>query len=182
VIVQGERDISEWRELARSMSRREFVEDHPYPFLLRKRMTRTAPVPGAAPQPVSDWNDAMQFNTDVVDVEQLPTRSVGRITGSKIVPIQKSDRNPFSGQISVGRAKNCDIILRDQTVSKHHAYLRVLGPSSAEVVDMSSQNTTRVNGAPATPGEAHPLESGDTLTFGTVACLFLDAAALYRML
>lgn len=180
--MKGERDISEWRELARNMTRREFVEEHAYPFLLRKRMTRTAPVPGQAPQPSSDWNDAMQFNTDVVDIEQLPTRSVGRITGSKIVPILKSDRNPFSGQISVGRAKNCDIILRDQTVSKHHAYFRVTGPGAAEIVDMSSQNTTRVNGAPAPPGQPHKVEPGDTITFGGVACLFLDATALYRML
>lgn len=178
----GERDISEWREIARSLSRREFVEEYPHPFLLRKRLTRTAPVMGTEQHPTSDWADPMQFNTDVVDVDQVPTRSVGRIAGSKIVPVLKTDRNPFSGQISVGRAKNCDIILRDQTVSKHHAYFRVLGPSSAEVVDMSSQNTTRVNGAPVVPGQPHPVESGDTITFGGVACLFLDANGLYRML
>jgi len=180
--VQGERDISDWRELARTVPRREFIEDHPHPFLLRRRLTRTAPVMGVNQASTSDWNDVMQYNTDVVDVEQIPTRSVGRLTGSKIVPILKSDRNPFSGQISVGRAKNCDIILRDQTVSKHHAYFRVLGPTSAEIVDMSSQNTTRVNGAPATPGQPQVVHSGDTITFGGVACLFLDADSLYRML
>ena len=175
-------DISVWRERARVVSQRDFTAQHPHPFLLRKRLTRTAPVRATTPETRSDWDEGMRYHTDVVEVGQVPTRPVGRIAGSKIVPVTKSDRNPFSEQISVGRAKNCDIILRDQTVSKHQAFFRAVGPSSAEIVDVSSQHTTRVNGAPSIPGEPVVLSSGDTITFGGVACLFLDAAALYEML
>jgi hypothetical protein len=179
--MADEQDIAYWRGLKRATTREEFAEDHTHPFLLRKRMAHTSPVQ-AAPQDDGDWGGELQYNTDVVDMEQLPTRSAGRMAGGKVVPVVKSERDPFSGQISVGRAMNCDIILRDSTVSKHHAYFQVLDASSAEVVDTDSHNTTRVNGKPIAPRVATRVVTGDTISFGGVVCLFLDAHALHRML
>ncbi len=169
-------DITYWRGLVRELTFEEFIEEYPYPFLLRKRMTRTL----NRGQP-GDFDD-LAFKTDVVDLEVVPSRSVGRMTGAKVVAVVKSDRNPFAGQISVGRAKNCDIILRDASVSKNHAYFTGVERSSAELIDTDSQNCTRVNSKPIKPREPTRVESGDTIIFGSVITQFLDAAGLHRLL
>jgi hypothetical protein len=178
--MAAENPITYYRELKHAMSSDEFAEDFPYPFLLRRRTSQTL-VHQQMPV-ASDWSDELEYNTDVIDVDQIPRRSVGRITGAKIVPIVKSDRNPFSGQISVGRAKNCDIILRDASVSKHHAYFRVIDAATAELVDMGSQNKTTINAEPIKSNTPVTVVSGDNIAFGSVIGVFVDATRLYQLL
>ena len=171
--------IAYWRDLKHSLSPEEFLSGHgEHPFLLRRRLATTAPQARAD----SDWGGSLQYNTDVVAVDDVPTRGPGRLSGAKVIVIVKSDRNPFAGQISVGRAKNCDIILRDASVSKNHAFFRVIDGDSAELVDTRSQNLTRLNGAPLAPLAPARIESGDMVIFGTVAATFLSAAGLYQLL
>ena len=48
--------------------------------------------------------------------------------------------------ITVGRGSDCDLVLDDPTVSKHHLELRRQG-ADVVLVDLGSTNGTRVNGA-----------------------------------
>ena len=172
---QKSEELSYWRVRARELSIDEFAEEYRCPFLLRSP-------PPAGRGPGADFDD-LAFKTDVADVELVSSRPSARPTeASRVIPIVKSDRNPFTGQISVGRAKNCDIILRDGSVSKNHAYFRVVNGATAELVDTQSQNCTRVNASPIKPVVPVEVVSGDTIIFGSVLTRFLDARALYRLL
>jgi pSer/pThr/pTyr-binding forkhead associated (FHA) protein len=72
-------------------------------------------------------------------------------------------------QVSVGRARDCDVVLGNYTVSRHHAVLRHDGRTWL-VEDLGSKNGTAVNGVPVTRA---PVESGDIVGFGMTAVRFV---------
>jgi len=84
--------------------------------------------------------------------------------------------------LSIGRLPDCDLVLDDGSVSKHHAELRW---SEAErqctVKDLGSRNGTFVNGASTGPREA-VLRDGDILSFGHVQFWYLLTETLHTRL
>jgi len=69
-------------------------------------------------------------------------------------------------QVRVGRAPDNDIVLGDESVSRHHARIEIdAGSGTARVVDLMSTNGTRVNGRPVA---ASALAAGDDVEFGSV--------------
>ncbi|MEO8214741.1 MAG: sigma 54-interacting transcriptional regulator [Myxococcales bacterium] len=72
---------------------------------------------------------------------------------------------PEQGEVLVGRAIDADVRIDSPAVSRHHAKLLV-GCDSVVVLDLDSQNGTRVNGERLT--EARTLVYGDIVTFGDV--------------
>jgi hypothetical protein len=70
---------------------------------------------------------------------------------------------------TVGRSRNCDIVLDDTGISRRHAELRP-GPDGWTVEDLGSTNGVRVNGL--TVAGAHPLDAGDRLEFGSTEGTF----------
>jgi pSer/pThr/pTyr-binding forkhead associated (FHA) protein len=81
--------------------------------------------------------------------------------------------------ITVGRARNNDIVVPDALVSKLHAFFRCHdGQWSLE--DAGSVNGTRVGAATiAYKGPAGALRSGDHVTFGEQSFRFVDAPTLW---
>jgi hypothetical protein len=65
----------------------------------------------------------------------------------------------------IGRAAECDIVVHDKSVSRHHAAI-LLTPSGARVRDLGSRNGTAVNGA-MVEGERR-LQAGDRLQLGVL--------------
>ena len=98
-----------------------------------------------------------------------------------MLEIIKAPGNPYPDRISVGRARNCDVVMRDPSVSKLHAHFRV-GPMKLELVDIDSQNGTRVNGRALAPHQPQVVEAGDTILFGNVTTRMVDAHMLYDLL
>src|SRR5579875_356055 len=65
--------------------------------------------------------------------------------------------------LRIGRLPECDVVLADGNVSRHHAEIRA-GDGQYLLTDLGSTNGTRVNGYPVTaPRE---LRSGDEITLG----------------
>ena len=71
----------------------------------------------------------------------------------------------------VGRDESSDIVLNDDTVSRHHARI-VLSDQGYLVKDLDSKNGTRVNGSLIR--EAH-LHQGDRIHFGDVRARFFES-------
>ena len=84
-----------------------------------------------------------------------------------VVPLIKSDRNPFFGVVAVGRGESCDIQLSSQEVSKHHALFRA-SPDGWLIQDASSRNGTFVNHLRLTPKHDHRVNPGDQVRFADV--------------
>jgi predicted component of type VI protein secretion system len=75
------------------------------------------------------------------------------------------------GGATIGRSRECDIVLSDSNVSRRHAELRPLGDGWS-VTDLGSTNGVRVNGRDVRPNEPQPLQPGDRLDVGTVDATF----------
>ncbi len=100
--------------------------------------------------------------------------------GSLVVPVVKTDLNPFAGMIIVGRAGNNDIRFASSNVSKVHAFLKQQSDSWF-VEDRSSTNGTVVNGVTLEATVDHQLNFGDELRFGDVPCMFMDVERLFAL-
>ena len=160
-------DTDTLAELAQSTTRDEFVAKEPHQFLVLEQ--------GLYEQ------EQVGFSTQVVDPVSLKRSTVRRPQNIEVLPVVKAPGNPYPDRVSVGRARNCDIVMRDPSVSKLHAHFRLSGPK-LELVDIDSQNGTRVNGRALAPHQPAQVSNGDTVLFGSVACKIVDAAALYDLL
>ncbi len=74
---------------------------------------------------------------------------------------------------SIGRARDCDIVLDYTEISRLHA--RVLSDHQNVILeDLGSTNGTFVNGRRLETGEEYRLRAGDEVRFGTVAVWVFD--------
>jgi pSer/pThr/pTyr-binding forkhead associated (FHA) protein len=69
----------------------------------------------------------------------------------------------------IGRSPDCDVVLRNATVSRRHAEIRNEGEQWV-VEDLGSKHGTGVNGTPL--AGPTPLHEGDVLTFGRIGLRF----------
>jgi hypothetical protein len=175
-------DLTEWQAQKRQLTRDAFGRAFPHPFLLRRAHSKKDGEDGAAG---SDFGEQkLGFRTNVSDAgstQDVPTGSV-RMLGALVLPIVKKPTNPYPERISVGRALNCDVVIRDGTVSKLHGHFVPVSAREADLVDRASQNGTKVNGQPLKPEIARRVVSGDTIIFGSIAVQFLDAKKLWDLL
>jgi DNA-binding winged helix-turn-helix (wHTH) protein len=116
------------------------------------------------------------FVAGVLEARSRP-RTVAR-DKSRIVLIVGSRRVALAaGSHQVGRDPECDVVLNDNSVSRHHAGLRV-ARASLIVEDLGSKNGTHVNGRRIdAPTEA---ADGDSIAFGTVQTTVVISRAAVR--
>jgi hypothetical protein len=161
-------EIYRYLVLARSTSASEFVEQSDATFLL-KRPRRGATTPSAPPM--------ISYETRLTKLEVDPYASEWRV-----VPVKKREGNPYPDRISVGRATNCDIVIRLPSISKVHAHILGSGPGSYKLVDNGASNATFVNGRRVESKAAVPIQVGDTISLGSLELEFVDAERLYQIL
>ncbi len=82
-----------------------------------------------------------------------------------------------AGSHKVGRDQECDVVLDDASVSRHHASLRVAG-AELTVEDLGSKNGTHVNGKRVNGPTM--VANADSITFGTVQATVVIGRARAR--
>lgn len=88
-------------------------------------------------------------------------------TGLLLVHESGRDAVPAGGG-TIGRSRDCDIVIASAEVSREHAEIRPRDGGWI-VFDLGSTNGVRVNGEPVGGvGAGHPLRAGDRLNLGTV--------------
>lgn len=93
----------------------------------------------------------------------------------------KSDRNPFAALITLGRARNNDIVLDDGSISKMHAVVQRETGGNWSIQDWGSTNGTWLNALKLPAKEKHVLEDGSQLRFGGgLNARFFSPETLYR--
>lgn len=93
------------------------------------------------------------------------------------VPVLIGQEGPLQGGrwplarsgLLIGRGADCDVIVADRQVSRHHARIRIVGEGEYVLEDLGSKNGTHVNGA-AIEG-AHRLVDGDVIQVAVAAKL-----------
>jgi DNA-binding NtrC family response regulator len=85
---------------------------------------------------------------------------------------------PAKGHVTIGRAADCDVVIADDSVSRHHAILRIGPPLSLE--DLGSANGTRVQGRVLATGDTAELAIGEAVQLGTIMAVVRDATVRFR--
>ncbi|MGE5185211.1 MAG: sigma 54-interacting transcriptional regulator [Acidobacteriota bacterium] len=75
---------------------------------------------------------------------------------------------PQDGEVTIGRASTCDLVVAHGSVSRHHATLHL---SPLEIVDVGSRNGTRVRGRRLSRGVPTSLAIGEAIRLGEAAIL-----------
>lgn len=157
-------EVSELTALINELGRDGFVARFPHLFLLFNE--EQSPAPGS-------------FSTKVVSRREAFKKPPGVL---RVLPLVKAPSNPYSDRISIGRARNCDVVLRHPSVSKLHAHVRKEPNGTWVIIDLDSQNGTAVDDVPILPSRAEALRAGGALTFGGVTVRVVDADQLYTLL
>lgn len=95
-----------------------------------------------------------------------------------VFPVRKTERSLIERFYSVGQTRNNDIVIRDVSVSKSHAFFEDDGNGGFTLQDARSTNGTYVNGKRVPrSGMGLPVavRTGDLLRFGAVELSFMDA-------
>jgi len=76
------------------------------------------------------------------------------------------------GRTTVGRDEDCDIVVKDSTVSARHAEI-IVRPEGCTITNLMATNGTRVNGREV---QSAQLTDGDVVRFGRVRLVFKDVS------
>jgi hypothetical protein len=133
--------------------------------------------------------DALGFGTTTMSAKALLSKTAERDLRALLqlgphfaVPLRKRPADAaFSERISIGRARNNDIVLRQADVSKFHAWLECDEEGQFYLSDARSKNATTLNGQPLARA-LEPLRHGDDITFGSVHAVYTLAAAVWELL
>lgn len=90
---------------------------------------------------------------------------------------------PGGGQaVTIGRSRQCEIKIENESVSKLHAKL-ICDPNSGGyyITDESSRNGTCINGEPLVAGVRMAVWSGAYVSFGDAVFVFIDPSTLRKL-
>lgn len=148
-----------WEETAERMTAAQFAAAHPYWFV-------------AYDEP--DDEGDLGFRTELAGKPP----DTKRLT---FAPLTKSARNPYADRISVGRARNSDVVVRHASVSKLHAHFRD-ADGALTITDVGSHNGTRVDGRLLVAHRPQSVIAGSLVIFGRVEARILTASGAHELL
>jgi hypothetical protein len=121
------------------------------------------------PQSLSELVSPKTVRTSVIDLPPPSGKPGARPEAQRIpdtaIALNKSNRNFYTAKITVGRAKNNDIIIRASKVSKLHAAFIQEADGGYSVIDMDSTNGTWLNGSRIPKNQPVRLKNGDQIAF-----------------
>jgi len=160
--------VDKYRLLASRATRGDFIRHKEGLFLLKR--PRKHPTIGPPAMEISYVTVHAKYNVDPFATEWL------------IAPVKKREGNPYPDRFSIGRAPNCDIVLRVHFISKVHAHILRESDGSFSLRDNQASNSTFHNGRSLESGSKCPLALGDEVSFGAMDFEFVDAGQLYGIL
>jgi hypothetical protein len=95
---------------------------------------------------------------------------------------KKTGESTFAERISVGRARNKDVVLRHSSVSKFHGWFETDQDGVVFVADAGSKNGTFAKGQSVTPRKLVRVDPGDEIKFGSIVTTICSAEALWKVI
>jgi hypothetical protein len=125
--------------------------------------------PAAPPAPAEEHGQTMIYSNS--ERLQAPLEEARAQPRPPRVLLALADRRLIvpPGGATIGRSRECDVVLDDAGISRRHAEVRP-GPVGWTVADLGSTNGVLVNGQPVRG--AHALEPGDRLELGSTELVF----------
>lgn len=160
-------DVTEYLRKARSVAQATFQQLYPHHFLFKHPK---AAITGNA------GDQDIDYATRAIDMNFDPMPNV-----TQVVSVKKNPENPFPDRLTIGRATNCDVVIRFAFISKVHAHLFVQG-DKLTLRDNKAANGTFHNRKKLDAGGSRSIKLGDTLGFGALELELVDGARLYQLL
>jgi hypothetical protein len=160
-------DVTDYLRKARGVTQATFQQLYPHHFLFKH--------PKAAITGHTGGHE-IDYATRAIDMNFDPMPNV-----TQLVPVKKNPENPFPDRLTIGRATNCDVVIRFAFISKVHAHLFVQG-DKLTLRDNKAANGTFHNRKKLDVGGSRSIRLGDTLGFGALELELIDAARLYELL
>jgi hypothetical protein len=181
-IQRGQADA--WRKARAELSRAEFSFAHPYLFLVRATGAKLSAAGFSTDAIQVSFHTVIQPQRAPIARPSLDAMAVPDLPSDELLvfPVRKAPGNPFPERISMGRAPNCDISIRDGSISKLHGHFRDVSADSAVFVDGKSANGTRIDGTLIEAGTPCAVTCQSRITFGRVRLDVLTAGQLYDIL
>lgn len=165
----------DWRALAAAHDREQFQAAYPHPFLLALTALEAPPPPART----------VRFEGGASLMAAIKAERRRLASGEHdpaVLPVKKVQAT-FPSMITVGRARNNDIVVPDALVSKFHAFFRQGDDGEWSLSDAGSANGTRLGDLELVPkGAPEKVHPGDRITFGASAFKFVDAGGLWAAL
>jgi hypothetical protein len=121
-----------------------------------------APAPDIAPSQ-GDFGHTMVYSPDRSGARALAPERPERSSASRAVLAGDGRRTVLEGsRVVVGRSRDCDLVIDDPNISRHHCELRPDG-DSWRIADLGSTNGVKINRRRVDDGL---LRSGDRITLG----------------
>lgn len=170
----------DWRAVVAARGKDAFVAAYPHPFLLALSGLEA---PHGPARTIRMEGGAELMNAILAERRRLKAEDKEKDKGPVVLPVKKV-QTTFPSMITIGRAKNNDIVVPDALVSKFHAFFRQLDDGEWGLADAGSANGTRLGDAELPPkGQPERVRSGDKIVFGGVSAFrFLESAALWAAL
>jgi hypothetical protein len=166
-------------EQALKSSRDEFVNAHPFPLLVGGGMVVTPMKPGRTGI-LGQWDDDSTF-TEQEGAHGGSAVPVPEASLPLVLAVRKV-QPAFPNMITLGRTSNNDMVLRDVTISRFHAFFRMTGVK-IELGDAGSRNGTWVRGTRLVPkGPTAQVGIGDGVRLGGLSFSLLEAGACWDVL
>lgn len=165
-----------------SLSKAQFAEKYPHPWLLSEA-PRIRPI-SASRLEIASPATAIASDTSTRVVRSMPAADEVRSQPERFIvtPVVKTERNPWLDRIMVGRAKNNDVVLDNQSVSKAQAYF-TRGSAKLLLAAYQTVNPTLLNGVALVPNAAGmPVPDGAELQFANISCRYVETESLYALL
>lgn len=150
-----------------------FIQAYSHDFLLFKTET-------SKNMEAEEWS----FQTRIL-AAPMPVQSTVRLRQEsdqyRVYSLVKNAQNPWPDRISIGRARNNDVVIAEASVSKLHCHYM---PTEAAriIVDINSKNGTYVNDIRIPPGEKATIALGDNVRLGSVQTKLINASGLYDVI
>lgn len=159
----------------------QFLAHHPRPFLV------------VVSQVAEELDDDLEFYTGTATLyseEEAAEIVAGKRLDANapfIEVVKRAGANPFSALITIGRADNCDIVIRSKSISKFHAYIASIpqldDTLEHQLADSGSRNGTKLNDARLAPKDLAALSDGDRVDIGGVIVVrFFTPAGMWTEL
>lgn len=159
--------ITEYVNKARGMTLAAFQQAYPHYFLFKHpKHARTE----------QKLEPGFEYATRAIDLNFDPMPGV-----AQVVAVKKNPENPFPDRLTIGRATNCDVVIRLAFVSKVHAHLFIQG-DKITLRDNKAANATFHNHRKLEPGSSRSVKVGDILSLGSLDLELMDAARFYDLL
>ncbi|MET0592899.1 MAG: FHA domain-containing protein [Polyangiaceae bacterium] len=135
----------------------------------------------------TDISGLFRLDKAIPKLDETTTRSWKALLSEShhfVVPIRKrigADAMSVD-RISIGRARNKDLVLRHGSVSKFHGWFQLAEEHGLCFMDVGSKNGSRVNGKPVERRALVPVHAGDRVQIGRIECLVCTPDVLWTAL